>query len=262
MAGCHLERLIAFTEFDIFAYLIVGLVLLAACDVIFGSRLIFRQDWGFGLGTMVAVLAYVLGHLVSVPADWLLEEGLAKHAFGRPSDNLVLPVSQIPKPCPATSDPGFWRSTVFGYGLPLTCELQAKVREKAPAETGDALFYKAYVVARSDPSAAGRMLIFSRLYIFSRNMAFAAFLAAVMVLATPACRQFFRPPDQARTLEETATALPIHQTFRWLPAPWVLSSILFVTGLVLLHRYLMFYRLFSVEVFTAFASSGAAAVAH
>jgi hypothetical protein len=107
------DRLVAFTEFDIFAYLIVGITALAACDLIFGSRLIFRTEWGFGIGTLVAVMAYVVGHLVSIPSDWLMEEGLVKRGLGRPADFLVRPLAEIPNPCPPRADPNWLQGTLI-----------------------------------------------------------------------------------------------------------------------------------------------------
>jgi len=39
-------NLISFPVFDVFSYLIVGLLLIAACDLIFHTKTFFHKDWG------------------------------------------------------------------------------------------------------------------------------------------------------------------------------------------------------------------------
>jgi hypothetical protein len=204
---------------------------------------------------MVAVMAYILGHLVSVPADWLLEEGLVKRVLGRPTDMLVRPLNQIPNPCPSRSDPSWWQASIAIYWQPLSCRLQTEIRKKASSEAGEELFFKGYAAARKDEYARDRMLIFSRLYIFSRNMAFAFFLAAIGVLLTPLCKGLSERILKNPTAAEVAAALPIYERFPWLPNRYTLAVIFFVLGLVLLYRYLFFFRLYSIEVFVAYASA-------
>jgi hypothetical protein len=39
------EHLVALPQYDVLAYLIVGLAAIAACDLIYSKRIFFRGDW-------------------------------------------------------------------------------------------------------------------------------------------------------------------------------------------------------------------------
>jgi hypothetical protein len=192
-----IDRLITFSEFDVFAYLVVGLVLLAVCDLIFQTRLILRTEWGFGAGLMIVVTAYVLGHLVAIPGHWLIEEGIAKRLFERPQTILLSDdqyqtrcVVKLPPPTqtslaqpPAEVLPTWPQATIFAHSEPLSCPVLAGLKAKLDKIAPDAkhgpelhqntelLLAKGFLAARADKYALERMQIFLRLYSFSRNMA-------------------------------------------------------------------------------------------
>jgi hypothetical protein len=79
---------ITFPVFDVFSYLIVGLMLIATCELIFGRDEFFHLKWGFGSTTMVVIAAYVLGHIVTF-ASGVATERLVQSWLMLPTANLM-----------------------------------------------------------------------------------------------------------------------------------------------------------------------------
>jgi hypothetical protein len=278
-----LEKIIAFTDYDIFAYLMVGIAILAASDLVLDTRFFFRKDWGFGIGIVIVVVAYIVGQVLSTPADWVMEQLLVKEWLKEPSYHLVVsneeyerygkpPANKFFESCKASNEEGFLKhilaSTLSSYGEHLSCGLQDNIRKKTNKE-GKELFFEAYAVAKKEKDAAERMLVFSRLYIFSRNMAFAAFLAALAVIFRIGKNvSTERKAKLARTETVLSTVLRVMKTAlpqtgsptklkisEWLRKPGWQLVIFLVLGFGLLYRYLFFYRLYDIEVLIAFASA-------
>jgi hypothetical protein len=91
------------------------------------------------------------------------------------------------------------------------------------------------------------MLIFSRLYVFCRNMAFVALLAAIASIVRIGRLKLFRKNIQI------SRNIPA-----WLRNPYTQLAIFAVVAAGLFYRYLFFYRLYSVEVLIAFAPAESA----
>jgi hypothetical protein len=275
MVTAMVDRLITFSEFDVFAYLVVGLVLLAVCDLIFHIRVILRPKWGFGDGLMIVVTAYVLGHLVAIPGHWFIEEGLAKRVLKAPqtlvSDQLYEARCKGPG---QREQPDWLHATIFAHDEPLSCAVLDKLKTRLPKdETLLGNFYplleRGIVAARPDPFARDRMQIFLRLYIFSRNMACVAFLGALIILITPIFHRYWPVISETRfghrvtalwlrgaslpAADETVTPIPGTAIPGWLTNRVSLFAALFIFGLGLLYRHLMFLRLFDAEALTAYA---------
>lgn len=254
-----MERIIApLTDYDIFAYLMVGIAALAASDLVFGSRFLIRNSWDFGVATMVVIAAYVAGQIVAGPAEWTLERLLARQLLGDPVHHLVM--SKVEYQRLATSAEGFDKAcearrkeldgilfgTVLSYVQPLPCADQQNIRKNDAAPEGAALFFQAYRAVKNRDHVRDRLSTFSRLYIFSRNMSFVAFLAAFAV-AVQALRRRTENKPKPKTRKRPRSKI----------SPWLFDPrwqfILFVgIGLGLLYRYLFFYRLYSIEVLTAY----------
>jgi hypothetical protein len=283
-----LDRLITFSEFDVFAYLVVGLVLLAVCDLIFHTGLILRPSWGFGAGLMIVVIAYVLGHLISIPGHWFIEEGIANRVLKAPQtlvSNAQCPDPKIPDPPKRPDQLGWLEVTIFAHDEPLSCAVLRKLEDKleqtaASERHGDVLGDNYYFLlerglraARGDAYAytRDRMQIFLRLYIFSRNMACVAFAGALIILVMAiyqrlrhasrkrTCRAFFialwqggahvRPATETAQTD-TSVAIP-----NWLSSRINLFLIFLIFGLGLLYRHVMFLRLYAGEALMAYAAS-------
>jgi hypothetical protein len=118
--------------------------------------------------------------------------------------------------------------------------LKRRAIEKAGTDIapGESLFWRAYSVAKRDPTAFPRMGTFLNQYGFCRNITFVAMLSATFDLAaiygvTPAA----------------ASTPAVDQLWAW-------TVVSLICGLLMFHRFLKFYRLYAVEVFVAYAESG------
>ncbi len=262
-----LERLIAFTEFDIFAYLIVGLAALGSLLVIFHPGLLIHPQIGFGGSLAVAIGAYTLGHLISIPGHWLIEEALVRRQFLAPVEHLI---KKDPKARDKagnclliTPEPEWTDATIWAYWRPLTCQLQDRIKQRSSDAKGRELFAKAYAAARSDAYARDRMLIFLRLYTFSRNLAVVMFAAATIALfllfkdyiVMPAWRRSHPQSTAPPTAEEIAAQFRLERVATWATHRLTLAVVFTLFGLGLLLRFMEFYRLYSVEVLTSYASA-------
>ncbi len=262
-----MDRIIApLTDYDIFAYLMVGFAALAASDLILRTRFLIREKWDFGIGTMVIIAAYVAGQIVAVPSEWIMGRFITHQLLLEPAHHLV--VSKDEYKTFAASPEGFETAckahrqkydglifeTLFSYLQPLSCKLQENIRKKEPNADGSDLFSKAHTAARSDEYTRERLTTFSRLYIFSRNMSFVAFAAAFAV-AVVAARRHAKAKPKSNAKQSTGKRLRSRTNVSaWLYKP-IPQFILFNTiGFALFLRYLLFYRLYSIEVLTHFSA--------
>jgi len=229
-----MDKLLRFSDYDVFAYLASGLAVLAGWDLLFSTGHVIGAQWSASSGTITIVAAYVIGQIIASPAAWLIERQLVGRALGNPTAVLMRtePLSEWRK----------WAShlVLAGYYGPLEASLAERLRAfmtNKGISSSEGLFWQAYSAAKSSPSTMARMDAFLRLYGFCRNMAFVAL--------------------------GTGIGLAIKLALLWRSTGWddetaVLAvyscASLFVAG-GMLHRYLKFYRLFSVEVLVTFANS-------
>lgn len=257
-----MDRIIApLTDYDIFAYLMVGIAALAASDLVFGSRFLIRDEWSFGVGTMVIIAAYVAGQIVAAPSEWVLGRIVTHSLLKEPAYHLVMSKKDY-EPF-ASNAKGFLDEcnkrrreydsllfdTVVAYAQPLSCNLQLRIRQKEPNAQGRDLFSRAHSEIRNQEFTRDRLTTFSRLYIFCRNMSFVAFLAAFAV----AIRARNRVKTKKVVSKRTKAGIS-----QWLFEPRWQFIMFGAVGVALFVRYLFFYRLYSVEVLTAFAALTAA----
>ncbi len=271
-----LDRLITFSEFDLFAYLVVGLVLLAICDLIFRTRLILRTEWGFGIGLVVVVTAYVLGHLVSIPGYWFIEEGIAKRLFDKRPEAVLLSEANC-QPNQQVEPPTWVQATFLAHRVPLSCEVLKKIRVKENTKDSEKLENNAWLIlgkanlaVRADMYARDRQLIFLRLYTFSRNMAFVALFGALAILLSPLFRWLWARVANKKLGESIIQlwqrgALKIEKTKParkevalqlpdWLTNRVSLFGIFLIFGLGLLYRHTMFLRIHTAEILMAYVA--------
>jgi hypothetical protein len=226
-------------DYDIFAYLMVGLALLAASDLIFGTTILVKGEWNPSNTALTVIAAYVIGQLTAFGAATIFESKPVVAALGRPADFLV-PSDTTPKINSLrrlTAPPS--------YFLPLhpnTLKSIAAKNEKMLKS--EELYWEAYNIVKQDEHAFERMTTFSRLYNFCRNMAFASLLAAITVFTTRVWRWATGTPPPVLAVE----GLP-----RWLSKPrWQLAAFSF-TGVILYVQYLFYLRAHSIEVLTTYA---------
>lgn len=229
-----MDKLLRFSDYDIFAYLASGFTALAGWDLLFSTRHVIGAQWSVSTGAIAIVAAYVIGQILASPAAWLIEHQFARRFLGRPSDLLI-----------RTEALRGWRKSASHFALaeyyrPLADPLSERLRSFMAIEgisSSEGLFWQAFSMAKASPVAMARMDSFLRLYGFCRNIAFVAFLTGIGLLTNLALHWRSNGWDNA------AEVLAVHFGV----------SLLVATGM--LHRYLKFYRLFSVEVLVTLANS-------
>ena len=164
------------------------------------------------------------GQLVATPAKALLEDGLVEKILKRPSVNLFL--EQKPR----------IRGLMFpGFYAPLPSETRKRILNKAKTvginTTGEDLFLHVRFepVTLENAKLMERLSSFLNLYGFNRNLSFVAMLVGVGLLV--AAR--YLPGQDAAT--------------------WKYGLSLVVAGILLLYRYLKFFRQYSYELFNTYA---------
>jgi hypothetical protein len=230
--------LVSLSDYDIFAYLMIGVAMLAANDLIFGTNNFFKGDWNTGNITITVVAAYVIGQVTAFGAAEVLERATAS-LLGRPIEFLVPGEN---------AKAANWLKCIPGLGFYFdklhdnTLAEIAKRNEKNLE--GAELFWEAYNAVKQNENAFDRITTFSRLYHFCRNMAFASFLAAFVVVVVRIWRGSTKTPAPVLVFE----GLP-----RWLTIPrWQFVAFTLV-GVLLYIRYLEYFRSHSIEVLTTYA---------
>ena len=247
-----MESLFAFSEYDIIAYLMVGIAALIVFDFVLHTHFIFRAKWNTGTVTGVLILAYIVGHLTAIPSEFFLEELLVKDTLGQPIDHLV-PTD----PCTLKAEGISWKTFVplRYYFRSAACNIRNRVAAKEPNSRGSELFSEAFAAAKQDAIAYERMTIFQRLYILFRNMAILSIFAAVVVV-TNILRAAYRNSTVHK--RKPAHDSPPYLTIKFGVQPWITSpphqlAFFAVLSLGLLDRYIYFYHLYALEVLSAFA---------
>jgi hypothetical protein len=175
-----------FTDYDFYAYLTAGVMLIAAVDYgLFGGILIQKTDWPavhivFWVGT-----AYVVGQIVANPATLIVEQWLGRTVFHSPVSVLLGLSSQrlreriirdfLVGRIYAPLDPSLTKRILVFSALQT-------VSLKSGALQPEAIFNLGFPLARRTPDAAVRMDQFRNLYGFCRNTAFVAAIACILVL--------------------------------------------------------------------------------
>jgi hypothetical protein len=246
------DSLLIFSNFDIIAYLMVGLAALTVVDLLFSSGFLYRAKWHTGSVTGVVILAYLGGHLISIPSRGLFEEWIVEGCLKSPVIYLVPGLepgfrekSQPPLP------PHLCESVIFPivrseYFTQASQDVINRINAKKHSNDAEALFHEAFLTALHDPSIYERMETFQRLSLLFRNMALVAFAAAII-----AAGKGLLLATLGRRLEDR------HLIYYGVP-PWMLQwsvqlAVFVVLTIGLLDRYLFYYRLYESEAVTAFA---------
>ena len=216
---------IPFATYDFFGYLASGFLLVIGMELTLGFPRVLGQQ--FGPVDVVALLlgVYVAGQLVATPSKAVLEDGFVEKVLGRPNINLFR--ARRP-PLLGILFPGFYE--------PLPPAVQGRilwrVNNEGNPSTGEALFlhvrYSPEV--RADEKLQARLDTFLNLYGFARNLAF----TSLVVSAALGARLWLRGSDPA-LVKYAVTA--------------------FVVGVLLLYRYLKFFRQYSYELFNTYGAS-------
>lgn len=211
---------IPFNVYDFFAYLASGLVVGVAADAVLGERWSLASEVSPAALGLLIVAAYVLGHVVAQLSALVLEAGMVRLVLGPPSENLM-----------AEKSPRILGLCFPGYFKPLPKSTRDRlIRRAADAElpsSGEPLFLHAFAIVSKDAAQRERLDAFRNLYGFARNMSVACFLVAGILMWGD---------------EAASTAGP-----GWLP--WVVLG----AAIILLYRYLKFFRLYTYHLLVVFS---------
>jgi len=214
---------IPFTDYDFWAYLSAGFLLLFAIDQATGFHWLLRESWTAVQGIIAVSLAYAVGHLCAGLSSFVLERGFIRRGVGAPEEVLFGRV-KVPPPV--------LRWLALEYFQPLSMEAQQRVLEKAAkhniTEPGRAMFALAFTSVKLNSTVKGRLDNFLNQYGFCRNTALVAFLDAGILYTG-----YLQPHGKVELLYATWGAL--------------------VLGGGMVMRYMKFYRHYSWELFTSFA---------
>jgi hypothetical protein len=220
------------TDYDFYAYITAGMLLIAAADYSFtGGALVYRTDWKIIDAAFWLAISYLAGHILAGPSAAFFEHLVVRRWMH----------------APATIQLGFKRRNLFErllaalFGIreysALPVLLQAKIVGAAAKslkvsvqdiKDGDAVFHVAFPIARTSADTATRLDQFRNLYGMSRNMAFVALVAVVMLIVA-----WLRQGNVNAAWGAAGAAL---------------------LSLGMFGRFLKFYSCFAVEVLRTYAS--------
>jgi hypothetical protein len=213
------EPVVPFTAYDFFAYLASGALIVATVDVLHGKQWLLTKEHPVALDVFLVLTAYVIGHVIAQLSATVFESLFVERGLLRPSYTLM-----------GKTRPGF-RYIFRLYCKPLRIETRERVIQKAHersfAGSGEALFLHALGLVKQEPLAMARLDQFRNLYGFARNMALSLFLVAAIIA--------IGPTDSRPSI----------------PSAWAWYCL--GLGLVMLYRYLKFFRQYSYEVLVTYA---------
>ena len=215
---------VPFDVYDFFGYLASGLVVLLGMEFVLGFPRILGEDLTV-VETAAALLgAYVAGQCVAAPAKLLLEDGLVDKFFKRPSVNLF-----------RDKRPRVRRLLAPGYYQQLPENRRQRVLDRTKGAgvdgTGEELFLHVRFSPeiRENAAVMGRLDNFLAKYGFARNLAFTTLLVGAAMLTDSLLTR--GPNPELTTYGVTAMAV----------------------GILLVNRYLKFFRQYSYEMFNTYA---------
>lgn len=227
----YLKDWFPFTNYDFYAYLASGLVLLCAIDFwATGGQLLRRENWTFLQGSVVVAVGYITGQIVSIPASGILE-GFVAHTLLRP------PIAVLISAKSNCLERFLSRFLIGRYYAPLPSGTREKILARAEMETGlsrsklctlpEEIFAPAHSWARKFEDTRNRMDDFRNQYGFNRNMAMTSFITTLLMF------------DRFRHHDDDIAA--------------VLMVFALLLSLGMMLRFLKFYSSFAAEVFQVYA---------
>jgi hypothetical protein len=237
-------NLVPFGDYDLIAYLMVGLAMFMVLDLVFGLGLLYRTKWNSGSVTGIVILAYLGGHLTSIPSAWIFEDWLVGSCFSRPVEHLVPYPHAVRNATLACSLASWLKPDEYDAVAPqdVLTRIAAKVHQPPDDR---AFFHEAFATAKRDANSYERMQTFQRLYLLFRNMAFLALCGLVAVSIKRTLIGFGRLQDDRHLIH--------YGVAPWMISFWGQFTVFLVLGAGLLDRFLFFYRLYALEVITAYA---------
>src|SRR6266404_2087221 len=159
--GGAVGNFIALGDYDIIAYLMVGLAMFMVFDLVLGTGFLYRTNWNTGSVTGIVLLAYLGGHLISIPANWLFEVKLVSSCLKQPVVHLVPAAAGSAQQGSSTACSVITWLSPSHFTKPATNDVLARIAarsESAPPQAAatsdaeraardDALFHEAFITA-------------------------------------------------------------------------------------------------------------------
>ena len=221
-----------FTDYDFYAYLTAGMIVLFSLDYgTSGGAIAFKDNWPFVHIVFAVAVAYVVGQITAALASNLFEHWIARRVLHPP----VAVMMGFGERRVRERLIGRW--IVGRYYEPLPKNMRLLILQgvsrrlgKEPRDITDPedVFQVAFPAARKIENAAGRMDEFRKLYGFSRNIALAGLIGSVAIIY------------RGGTIERD-------DLYWW-------SLVVFLMSVMMFGRFLKFYAAYGAEVLRTYAS--------
>ena len=219
-----------FTDYDFYAYLSTGVIVLFSLDYgMNGGVIILRENWSFVQIVFAVTIAYLLGQVIAGLASAILEHWVARRII-RPPVAVMMGIGRRTLPEALIGRFGRYYQPQSKHWRSVILQGVARELDKEPdaIEDPEEVFQVAFPVSRSIPDSAARMDEFRRLYGFCRNVALAGLISTV-------------PLVHRATVESD-------DTLYW----W--AVLVFILSIGMFFRFLKFYADFAGEVLRTYAS--------
>lgn len=172
-----------FTDYDFYAYLTSGLILIATFDLaFFGGALVYRESWTFIEGVFWTIGCYLVGHVAAGLSSLILQQLAFAGPFASP-EAMILGLKN-----PRVHERAIRRAFAVEYSeLPthishaIIQKMQAEIGCEISAKTDrETIFQTAFSVSRYEASSKERLDTFMNLYGLCRNVSF-SFLISFLI---------------------------------------------------------------------------------
>ena len=211
-----------FNVYDFFAYLASGAMIVVSVDYLFGEQWVLRPTLSPQLYLLLVIASYVVGQVISHLSAVVLEQWLVKRHLGGSTGVLL------------GGEYGHsrwaWLFPQYFHGLKSATRdrVMAQAERRGCHLKGDELYDHCYaVVTEASERAASRLDYLKSQYGFARNIAFAFFCSAVMIV-----------------YEDVVG--PRRVSLRW-------AAVAIAVSVCMLYRYLKFYREYGSELLKRYA---------
>jgi len=215
-----------FDPYDFFGYIASGLVIVVLLQITLGfPKVIGAELKPFDIAVTVLGV-YIAGQIIAGPAKFALEDFFVHWLLGNPTKNLL-----------RANTPKFGKWVFPGFYKPLPASIRARIAAKVnsmglPEHDSEGLFLRVRFSPEilCNEALMGRINKFRDLFGFSRNVSFSLIIAALCLFGA------------GRIKGDLSL---IHY-----------GLIALIAGVLLLYRFLKFYRLYSYELLNTFACMG------
>jgi hypothetical protein len=220
------------TNYDFYAYLSSGIILIASVDYVFTDAvLVNRAEWTVVQAAFWTVIAYLSGQLVAAPSSLLIEHLIARKLF-RPPASVILGLTQ-PRLRERVIASLFANREYRPFAGAIRESIISKASSAVSASSAhpidaEMVFEIAFPLARTNSDTVNRLDTFINNYGFARNLCLVFTLAFLLLTY-----QYF-----TKSTQYTA----------WL----ALGAFIMAIGMY--GRFIKFYASYSREVFRTYNS--------